>query len=254
MKKILRNKILTCFCSYGFTLSCKSFRSDSSQAKLTQSPAQSSQTKFRNFVAHSCGFTLAEVLITLSILGVVAAISIPNIIHHYKERVLVTQLKKAYAEVSNAVEIARVMNPNIVSFGGGNFRTYVAPFLNVKKDCSGNQTNCMPVNNYKAPYKHQSNSAYCLCNRGGNVDGNYCYMYTFKLILKNDVLLFGYGNSSGNYLYIDVNGAKGPNKYNYDLFEFKFDKDKGLLPLSGLNGSSCPSYTQKVLSENKMDY
>ena len=43
-----------------FTLSCKTFSSDSSQAKLTQPPAQSSQTKFRSRAAHSYGFTLAE--------------------------------------------------------------------------------------------------------------------------------------------------------------------------------------------------
>ena len=45
-------------------------------------------------------FTLAEVLITLSILGVVAAISIPNIIQQYQKRVTITKLKKAYSQIN----------------------------------------------------------------------------------------------------------------------------------------------------------
>ena len=48
------------------------------------------------------GFTLAEVLITLSILGVVAAISIPNIVQNYQKRLTVTKLQKAYAVLEQA--------------------------------------------------------------------------------------------------------------------------------------------------------
>ena len=43
------------------------------------------------------GFTLAEVLITLGIIGVVAAITLPTVIQNYQKQVLVTQLKKMYA-------------------------------------------------------------------------------------------------------------------------------------------------------------
>ena len=50
------------------------------------------------------GFTLAEVLITLSILGVVAAIMIPNIIQNYQKRLTITKLKKAYAVLENATQ------------------------------------------------------------------------------------------------------------------------------------------------------
>jgi prepilin-type N-terminal cleavage/methylation domain-containing protein len=42
------------------------------------------------------GFTLAEVLITLGIVGVVATITLPSVIKNYQKRQTVTQLKKAY--------------------------------------------------------------------------------------------------------------------------------------------------------------
>ncbi len=46
-------------------------------------------------------FTLAEVLITLGIIGVVAAMTMPAVITNYKKAKTVTTLKKAYSEVSN---------------------------------------------------------------------------------------------------------------------------------------------------------
>ena len=44
-------------------------------------------------------FTLSEVLITVVILGLIASIIIPNIIHHYQKRLTVTKLQKAYTEL-----------------------------------------------------------------------------------------------------------------------------------------------------------
>ena len=41
------------------------------------------------------GFTLAEVLITLGIIGVVAAITLPALIQKQQEKILVNQLKKS---------------------------------------------------------------------------------------------------------------------------------------------------------------
>lgn len=51
-------------------------------------------------------FTLAEVLITLGIIGVVAAMTMPSLIQKYQEQKRVTQLKKAYAVLQNAYLMA----------------------------------------------------------------------------------------------------------------------------------------------------
>lgn len=48
------------------------------------------------------GFTLAEVLITLGIIGVVAAITIPNLMTHFQQEQTVTKLKKAYSVINQA--------------------------------------------------------------------------------------------------------------------------------------------------------
>lgn len=44
------------------------------------------------------GFTLAEVLITLGIIGVVAAITIPGLITAYKKHVIASSLKRAVSQ------------------------------------------------------------------------------------------------------------------------------------------------------------
>ena len=60
----------------GFTRLVKHFRSDSDspESPKAQSGSQSSQTKYRSCAAHSYGFTLAETMIVLVILGIVASI------------------------------------------------------------------------------------------------------------------------------------------------------------------------------------
>ena len=50
-------------------------------------------------------FTLAEVLITLGIIGVVAALTLPSLIADYQEKVLVSQAKKSYSIIMNAINL-----------------------------------------------------------------------------------------------------------------------------------------------------
>ncbi|MDR1327819.1 MAG: type II secretion system GspH family protein, partial [Heliobacteriaceae bacterium] len=52
-------------------------------------------------------FTLAEVLITLGIIGVVAVLTLPSLIARYKEKVLLSQIKKSYSNLLNVVNLYR---------------------------------------------------------------------------------------------------------------------------------------------------
>ena len=55
-------------------------------------------------------FTLAEVLITLGIIGVVAAMTMPSLIQHHREKAMVTSLEKFVSTISQAVELYKADN------------------------------------------------------------------------------------------------------------------------------------------------
>ena len=57
---------------------------------------------FRGFTSYRSAFTLAEVLITIGIIGVVAAMTMPTLMAKYQEKVTVTKLKKVYSILSQA--------------------------------------------------------------------------------------------------------------------------------------------------------
>lgn len=56
----------------------------------------------------SKGFSLAEVLITLGIVGIVAALTMPSMIQKNNNRVVETRLKKFYSSINQAIMLAEV--------------------------------------------------------------------------------------------------------------------------------------------------
>nr|QGT49854.1 hypothetical protein Melaina855_2410 [uncultured Candidatus Melainabacteria bacterium] len=59
------------------------------------------------------GFTLAEVLVTLSIVGIVAVLTIPSIVKNYRYKTYVTSLKKIYSQVTDAAQA--IMNDEMTT-------------------------------------------------------------------------------------------------------------------------------------------
>ena len=86
-----------------FTFLVKLLRSGM-DSLLRQWRSQARNPRIPSFAsAHSSGFTLAETLITLTILGVVAAITVPSLINKYIESSNRTKVKKAMAAYEKAL-------------------------------------------------------------------------------------------------------------------------------------------------------
>ncbi len=84
------------------------------ERKVTQIKTNSNigghKTKLNGFdmQKRKFGFTLAEVLITLAVIGVVAALTIPTLVQSYKKSVVETKLAKFYSVMNNAIRMAEV--------------------------------------------------------------------------------------------------------------------------------------------------
>ena len=68
-------------------------------------------------------FTLAEVLITLGIIGVVAAMTLPTLIAKYQEQVTINHLLKTYSMLSQAVQRMQTDYGTIDTWGLTNTNT-----------------------------------------------------------------------------------------------------------------------------------
>ena len=69
-------------------------------------------------------FTLAEVLITLGIIGVITALTLPALIQSYRKKVTETALKKAYTQLYQALEQAQTDNGEAINWNWEDYQTY----------------------------------------------------------------------------------------------------------------------------------
>ncbi len=195
----------------------------------------------------SFAFTLAEVLITLAIIGVVAALTIPSVVQNYQKHQTVIRLKKAYSALANTTSLAIV---NEGPIGGWEIEDgksedfankYLIPYLKVSKNCGiKTQNDCKFAYNYldnSGPYTHGSNVA--------------------RFYLTDGVLIgvIAQNGESENALQktariiIDINGDKKPNMVGKDIFYFTYYIFYRT-PDSNFNGKFMPwaySYTRADL-------
>lgn len=193
---------------------------------LAESTVQVGTLKFRSRLA----FTLAEVLITLGIIGVVAALTIPTVLQNAQEKANVTALKKSYTVLSQAFASAVKDNGTpdnwgLVSNGdpqgSENILNTLANYLQVTKYC-GRNTGCLPSQylylngGYGASFDPMTSVA-----KAQLADGSFLSVTTFgsctsSRTYEDSPLLH---QICGN-AFIDVNGAKNPNQWGVDLFMF----------------------------------
>ena len=81
---------------------------------------------FSGDIMKKCAFTLAEVLITLGVIGVVAAITIPGLMTKYRHHVMETNLAKFVSIINQAVRMSIAENGNFTYEPPANRDTNVA--------------------------------------------------------------------------------------------------------------------------------
>lgn len=232
-------------------------------------------------------FTLAEVLITLGIIGIVAAMTLPAVIQKNTEKETVTKLKKFNSTMNQAFMMAKNEHGEIENWGlstagmseepsedelinhnatRNKFLQIMTKYLKVTRICKQGENECKKYTRY-------------------SLDGTIFQTFAPMIILNDGMSIVGInvtsGSCSSNFgtssqlqhvcgeIFVDLNGPKPPNKTGKDVFlfyytkygfipigmeaetRFSFKKDCNMSNKSNLNGYGCTAW---VIYNENMDY
>lgn len=209
-------------------------------------------------IIRASAFTLAETLIVMGIVGVIAALTLPNLNSSTNNKEKVTKLQKIYSNLNDALGRAQaVYGPFDEWFGKDNddtakvnrFVSRLNDFTKLTKDC-GITSNASCWNSTSSTYSNTSNAR------------------TVQLA-DGTSLFFKSGMATYGHIWVDVDGPnKGVNKPSYDQFLFVVE-DNQLVPygntannarLGCLSGIKSNDYyhdnycTKWVIDNGNMDY
>ena len=207
-------------------------------------------------------FTLAEVLITLGIIGVVAAMTLPTLVNRTRQKELETAFKKQYTLLQQAIMSIKYEDnlPFERNSYRANFKSRLAGKYKATKDCGAinSKVGCV-INNEDGTFTYYKTFTGKSLTSGYFDDGGFITLEGTTFFIEQ-----GAQSSDTGYLVsIDVNGyKKKPNLMGYDFFMFQITKEGKVLPMgsektywadekeeycsktssSNLNGFTCAYY------------
>lgn len=215
-------------------------------------------------------FTLAEVLITLGIIGIVAVMTIPTLVTKCREQIIVNQLHKTHAVLNQAFKLAVAdydgiegwdIGPNSDTTAGAvKLYNMFRPYLKLGEDC-GSQSGCFYSGTYKSLFGNTISwhpRTWSRYARGRLLDGTSLAFWSNGSCKESRTIIIC------GTVYVDINGNQRPNQSGVDYFEFIITPS-GIIPAtpsiddeicqfrntSNLNGASCTGW---VLQNKNLDY
>lgn len=173
-------------------------------------------------------FTLAEVLITLGIIGTIAALTIPTLVKEYQKQQTVTQLQKVYSTINQAIKMSELENGSISTWPipaanideyNNWWNTYIIPYFSVIQNCGSTVSPCL---SQKFTYLDATEISW---STG----------YT-NILLKDGVGVHtGAIDSNEADIYFDLNASKRPNIMGKDIFMITILYPQGKTTFYGQN-------------------
>ena len=249
---------------------------DTNHSQLTTHNSLIPDTVFSRFTSHfshKCtAFTLAEVLITLGVIGIVSALTMPAVINHFKAKKLEVQFKTADAMLTKAIKMTvnelgyedlkdLHLNYYVSSLdnNGGEPRRNLEALNDVwvKQFKGAKQINALPE------IYHRGVKTYGII--GNNVwPSDPTTTYNNGYLLPNGMYVgrFNYNMSSSYptcfYFIFDTNGPyRGPNRYGHDIFKYVSIQYRwGCNPVRGISdrNDGCYWYAHNNVNPAKIQY
>lgn len=191
-------------------------------------------------------FTMAEVLITLGIIGIVAAMTLPALIAKHQKKVLVTKLKKTYTVLSQAFIQSQLVNGPFDIWPSGkditdveaHFNLYYKPYFNGIQICKTAE-DC----GYKKdqPWKNLTGSTVTWSLKSSDTRVFFILNDGTAVFIPRKTTNAQGAPSYVNFIYVDINGYLSPNVIGRDVFIFVMDNKNTLRPY-------CYSETQSDIN------
>ncbi|MDD3150458.1 MAG: prepilin-type N-terminal cleavage/methylation domain-containing protein [Candidatus Gastranaerophilales bacterium] len=210
----------------------------------------------KNKIIRRLGFTLAETLIVIAIIGIIASIVTPMLFGTTNDAELKAKWKKEYADLSQATMMIIADNGGSlvgafpgVTAGSEDLKNAYAEKLNIIKNCSGTSARGGSGTGATAEGCWHETEGFYRLNGEVNPDD----MSTYPgLILNNGTFIVIKNNSSscseliGDYtkcakLTVDLNGLKKPNTWGKDIFGLNVTATSAVA--KGAQGAYDPAIT-----------
>ena len=198
-------------------------------------------------------FTLAEVLITLGIIGIVAALTIPTLITNYKAKKLRTQFLKSFSIIQQAVKLMQNDDVSLdpTMYNGRKFPFYKVfiNYLQAPLDCGDSSV----VGGRLAPcYGRTKGKPYISFDGKNEISGVYLDDGQIALQDGSLILFENYYNSGIIWISVDLNGYNNPpNRWGYDLFTFQLiDEEIKTMGDTGTQYTDIDKYCNPKVSNN----
>ena len=214
-----------------------------------------------------CAFTLSELLLSLTIVGVIAVLTVPVIVSNVQKRMFATKLRNFVAEIEQLAqqELIRHRTRDLFNTDFADPEKLLSDkHFKIVKSCDGSTA---PRDCWKTRALGKDKIFYKNINKSSAGDtSNYKY---YTIILKNGIILeYRLYNNYGMF-FIDVNGSDKPNIAGRDYFAFLINKKGRTVDWGKINRhdydqslAACKNssygyyYCYSVLAKNnwKMDY
>ena len=194
-----------------------------------------------NIIFKRMAFTLAEVLITLGIIGVVATITIPTLLSNYSKKVLEGQLKVTYASIQQTMKFMDEEGLSYEVFQDGSdsamkewYDSFIAKHMKVESACV-NKPGCWHKYGEALDFEGNRNIWDNTNNIGWGIN-----ILTFTTAKGAWFDMDGHSSGGCRYfgidtndtclvIYFDANGAKKPNRVGKDIQAVVWT-ERGLVP------------------------
>ena len=236
------------------------------ESNLESPPPKQKSSKLRFYT----GFTLAEVLITLGVIGIVAVLTIPQIIDSYNKKAWAAQLQKTVSTLEQGFQkmladdgVELIADTHVLQsiqiwhngYGSENatgvdekgtstgelpIEKNLSKYFKIVEFMSGQDAQKKGYNalSIKGDWNLGRNAQFILSD-GSMVSTSFLFKNSYRTLTAEECALVkakgGKMCVMQGYFYIDVNGLRGPNRIGRDIFAFFLSERGYLYPNGGID-------------------